>query len=668
MNAETIAVHWHDDNQPVYSVSFQPNTPTPRLASAGGDNNVRIWNINYNSTNSTNSTSTTVEYLLTLRKHTQAVNVVRFAPSGLVLASAGDDGMVILWTRSDKLVADFGHDDDDAKESWVARHVLSTQLEVYDLCWSPDGRFLATGSMDNVTKVFSAETGHKLVELAHHSHYVQGVAWDPQNAFLATQSADRSLQIYLLAPAPDGGAHVTPTQFFRVCRVDLPATRLLGAAANVHVPVAAAAAPDIPLPAPEVPMSPPAHNYVHRVGATAAAGTPVDGAVLPAVAKASRKKKPLYLFHSETLQSFFRRLAFSPDGALLVAPLGIYKDARSADDAACVETVYVFTRAGLNRPPVCHLPGLAKPAVAIAFSPVMYAKSGADAVFALPYKMVFAVATQNSVVIYDTQRLQPLGVQANLHYLTITDLCWNPDGRSILVSSTEGFCSVIRFDEGVFGCVYERGERAGEVEAGLAKTEAGTGPEKTETGPEKTEAGLAKTETGPEKTQTSQTESQSQTQPQTQTESQPQTEKIAHPDTAIHSSPTGAPETDHGPSLSTVHSNAKPPRTSPATEAKCEPSQTQTVSIPHNVPVQSTDRSPPLSGKRNSPSARPTLNAAQPSQNQSQPLQVTPSLLSQFVAPPVLAPVSQPPPSSTPEEDGAKKKRRIQPTLVQPEN
>ncbi len=41
-----------------------------------------------------------VEYLSTLAKHSQAVNVVRWCPKGELLASAGDDGNVILWVPS----------------------------------------------------------------------------------------------------------------------------------------------------------------------------------------------------------------------------------------------------------------------------------------------------------------------------------------------------------------------------------------------------------------------------------------------------------------------------------------------------------------------------------------------------------------------------------------
>lgn len=75
MKAAPLIINWHDQNAPVYSVHFESGG-RGRLATAGGDNNVRIWQI------STDGHSRTAEYLSTLSKHNQAVNVVRWAPKG----------------------------------------------------------------------------------------------------------------------------------------------------------------------------------------------------------------------------------------------------------------------------------------------------------------------------------------------------------------------------------------------------------------------------------------------------------------------------------------------------------------------------------------------------------------------------------------------------------
>lgn len=46
------------------------------------------------------------------------------------------------------------------------------------------------------------------------------------------------------------------------------------------------------------------------------------------------------------------------------------------------------------------------------------------AVFALPYRMLFAVATQDTVMIYDTQQSGPVCMFTNLHYAPFTDIAW----------------------------------------------------------------------------------------------------------------------------------------------------------------------------------------------------------------------------------------------------
>ncbi len=49
---------------------------------------------------------------------------------------------------------------------------------------------------------------------------------------------------------------------------------------------------------------------------------------------------------------------------------------------------------------------------------------GPSPAFALPYRIVYAVATQDAVLVYDTQQQTPLVVVSNLHYATFTDITW----------------------------------------------------------------------------------------------------------------------------------------------------------------------------------------------------------------------------------------------------
>lgn len=82
---------------------------------------------------------------------------------GELLASAGDDGNVLLWTPSDNpaYTSAFGDDGQEDVEHWRVKTMCrsNTGSEIYDLAWSPDGLFFITGSMDNVARIYNASTG-----------------------------------------------------------------------------------------------------------------------------------------------------------------------------------------------------------------------------------------------------------------------------------------------------------------------------------------------------------------------------------------------------------------------------------------------------------------------------------------------------------------------------
>lgn len=68
--------------------------------------------------------------------------------------------------------------------------------------------------------------------------------------------------------------------------------------------------------------------------------------------------------------------------------------------------------------------------------------------------MIFAIATKCSVYLYDTQQKLPFGLISNIHYTRLTDLAWSNDGTTLLVSSTDGYCSIVQFANGELGNIY----------------------------------------------------------------------------------------------------------------------------------------------------------------------------------------------------------------------
>ena len=83
-----------------------------------------------------------------------------------------------------------------ATESWKPYKILRGHIQdVSDLCWSPDGQRLVSGSVDNTAIVWDIHKGQRLHKIVEHKGFVQGVTWDPIGKWLATLSADRSMRI-----------------------------------------------------------------------------------------------------------------------------------------------------------------------------------------------------------------------------------------------------------------------------------------------------------------------------------------------------------------------------------------------------------------------------------------------------------------------------------------
>ncbi|KAK3842472.1 MAG: component of the chromatin assembly complex, partial [Linnemannia gamsii] len=493
MRVKPLQIHWHD-KQPIYSAHFEPG-PKGRLATAGGDGNVRLWKV----VKDKEKDSTHIEFLSSLNRHTAAVNVVRFSPTAECLASAGDDGNIILWrpTENKEVVSRFAESDDEEfeRETWRVQSMMRGSLsDIYDIAWSPDGRFIISGSIDNTARIWDVKDAKCIHVIADHRHYVQGVAWDPLGDFVATQSSDRSVHIYGFKIDKNG--HVVVNNLGKSTKLDLTKLRSM--------------------PQPAVPVTTVATPSLASNSAQTKATGDTDMAVDSSTEKedtskpATRTPKTFRLYHDETLTSFFRRLSFTPDGSMLITPAGQYRvsiqktgpqrdeESSTTPQASELEmrnTAYIYARRDFGRGPVAHLPGHKKPSVAIKCSPVLYelrpiqpagpsssyhrstatsapstaTSSTADAtattqenaaaprapsVFGLGYRSIFAVATQDSILIYDTQQSAALALVSHLHYATFTDMAWSSDGCNLILTSSDGFCSIISFEEGELGTVY----------------------------------------------------------------------------------------------------------------------------------------------------------------------------------------------------------------------
>jgi WD40 repeat protein len=71
--------------------------------------------------------------------------------------------------------------------------------QVYSLAYSPDGRYLASGSKDRTIKIWEVATGKELRTLTGHSGVVLSVAYSPDGRYLASGSQDKTIKIWEVA-------------------------------------------------------------------------------------------------------------------------------------------------------------------------------------------------------------------------------------------------------------------------------------------------------------------------------------------------------------------------------------------------------------------------------------------------------------------------------------
>lgn len=107
--------------------------------------------------------------------------------------------------------------------------------------------------------------------------------------------------------------------------------------------------------------------------------------------------------------------------------------------------------------PIAYTSSHTKPSIAVRWCPQTFElrASKKSSLFNLPYRLIYAVATQDGVYIYDTQQARPICVITGMHFAPITDLTWSQDGTVLAFSSADGYCSAVVFEDGELGTIME---------------------------------------------------------------------------------------------------------------------------------------------------------------------------------------------------------------------
>ena len=168
---------------------------------------------------------------------------------------------------------------------------------------------MAVGGTDFCVRVIRVSDGSVVRSISDHQHYVQGIAWDPLQMYLATQSSDRHMHVYELQ---QGKTTVSTQLLSRHTRSEMRCRAVSEALPSSHAAPASNAPPqDSSTTIPHIKAPKP---------------TPVASSAQP-----DQVQK---LYGDDRCTSFFRRLDFSPDGALLATPAGLFPSSSDEHEKA----------------------------------------------------------------------------------------------------------------------------------------------------------------------------------------------------------------------------------------------------------------------------------------------------------------------------------------------
>lgn len=108
------------------------------------------------------------------------VSKFAISPDGKIIASANNLWLMLWETGSGKLLAKLGDHSN----------------QILSVTYSPDGKTIASGSMDKTAKIWNEASGKLWLTLSGHSQAVSSITFSPDNLILATGSWDKTVKLW----------------------------------------------------------------------------------------------------------------------------------------------------------------------------------------------------------------------------------------------------------------------------------------------------------------------------------------------------------------------------------------------------------------------------------------------------------------------------------------
>jgi WD40 repeat protein len=161
----------------VNSVCFSPDGMF--LASGSRDKKIKLWDI------------MSGKHIKTLKGHGTEINDICFSPDGKILASGSRDNTIKFWDIASSQPIK------TLKSRTSNLSLLNINIKpINSICFSPDGKFLASSCKDGYIKLWDATSGKILKTLKGHTNGVNSICFSPDGRFLASGSMDNTIKIW----------------------------------------------------------------------------------------------------------------------------------------------------------------------------------------------------------------------------------------------------------------------------------------------------------------------------------------------------------------------------------------------------------------------------------------------------------------------------------------